>query len=351
MKSFLWLVVSGIAWLVLVQASELLNCPPQLVTIARSASLGCHAMFLLLDLRDDAEGTGVGAVPQGIGLTNLLWFMVPAAPAFVLHATSDEFTLSVGDVLVLGTFYASQLAVLFARQGAGAIRSPRWELLPPVLLSVYLVSVTACVLGALATLAYLSYRLLKEPKASAHVSHWLVIQLPTLLVAPAILVGIRDQFDMQGQLPRDNVETIGMIINGLGASAWMTMVMRAPHVLVRTSGFLWMIGLCIGLSLVILPSGYAAAAVAVLSAELFRGSAWLGTTHIQTRASKLAGFCAGLVAAVLPLCALLLGREVSQTPWLFLMIYGLLHVPFPLAARLIGRTSLGQERNTAETRG
>lgn len=330
MKTFAWLATAGVIWLALVQVSEHLGYPPQLVTLARSGYLGTFAIFMLLDLRRE----GSDAVPergfQGVNLEEFFWFLVPLLSLGILVAFSIDLVITPTVFATATVFYVCQLGLLIARNGLGQMRAAGWDLVPPLLLATLLLSPSVVLVAATVGVFFIAWALVRGAPAGRGAADSLIMQVPSLCLAPVLLIAIRDVFDFGGATSRANVETFGMIVNGVGAAIWTAVVMRVSNRLAKLAKVLWALGTTMALVLLLIPASVALFAVAIVIAEIFRGSLWIGTTHLLKSTSRWSGFGINLVATGLPFTCLWLVRS-SVEPHAVMTIYAAFHTAVPLS--------------------
>lgn len=313
MKTFGWLIAAGLAWLGLLQLSALLGFPPQLVTLARSSYIGTFSIFMMLELRRDAPRGGTRSDTITLRFSECAWYFVPLISVGVLGIFSQDSILTSRTLATIGTFYVCQLYLFFLRESMGQMRSAWWDLAPPAILAVLLLSPYLVLGGGIIAGAGIGWLLFKGRGAGERgTADALIMQLPSLVLAPTILIAFRDHFDFGGTFSRAQVETFGMVVNGVGAALWTATVMRASHKLSQLSVALWLGASICSAMLFFLSSPIVVSLLAILVAELFRGSLWLGTTHMLQKTSRWSGFTVNLIGTILPLAALWLTRSASD---------------------------------------
>lgn len=339
MRTFIWLVAAGLAWLGLLQLSALLGFPPQLVSLARSCYIGTFSIFMMLELR--REETDVHQFSSSLRVADIGWFLVPLSTVVVLAGFSRDLILTPKVIATIGVFYSCQLCLLFMREKLGKMRMAAWDLAPPLVLVVLIFSPEAVLITAIFCVIFLAALLWQggSKTKSGGVADSLIMQLPSLCLAPALLIAIRDQVDFGANISRAHIETFGMIVNGLGAALWTALVMRASQHLSRWSSILWFAGsVSAGLSLLISHS-LISSAVAILVAEMIRGALWLGMTQFLRTSTRWVGFSINLLGTALPFGALWvarLGFDVNH----MMPVYAAFHIAVPLTLWL--RTHVNQ---------
>jgi len=216
------------------------------------------------------------------------------------------------------------------RERLGQMRMAAWDLVPPAVLIVLIISPLVVLIAAMlcvTCLAVLLWRGGGETKSSG-VADSLIMQLPSLCLAPALLIAIRDHVDFGANISRAHIETFGMIVNGVGAALWTALVMRASQHLSRWSNLLWLAGtVSAGFSLLI-SNALVSSAVAILVAEMLRGTLWLGMTQLLRTSTRWIGFCINFLGTALPFGALWFassGFDVNHV----MLVYAVFHVAVP----------------------
>lgn len=326
MKTFFWQAGAGVLWLAVLQLAELAGTPPQYASLARSAYLALFSIFLLLELR--ARG------PEWISRrSDLLWFLVPllSVPALALYG--EQVRLTYIDSARFAVFYAGALLLLVERHRRGETTRGAWDVVPALLFAALLAGKWAVAAGA-AVVVVAAFALSRRPWVAAGdadrgVADVLIIQLPSLCIAPALLIAFRDVFDFSGVVSRGQVEAIGMVVNGLGAAAWTAMVMRRGTDLRRMAGALWVAGAVVSVAPMFTDAPAAVSGLSLLAAELLRGCLWMGITEVARTATRWRGFTIALVATVVPFTALMLLRHSVDASHLML-VYALIHLAVPV---------------------
>lgn len=341
MKSVGLLIASGVLWLGLVQLSGMLGVPPQVVSLLRSGYIGTFSIFLLLELRQGGNRLA-DERPRALYL-----YLAPLISLVILGYYSPDLALTPRLLALAAAFYACQFMLLYGRTALGQIRSAVWDLVPPLILLLLALGPVPLVAAALAAVFFLRW-LFSRPVASTGQTEAMdsvIMQLPSICIAPVVLIALRDVFDAQQSLPREHVESFGLIVNGVGAAVWTAAVMRAPERLRGWSAMLWIASTAAAGVLIFIPAGIFASAFAIAVAEGFRGANWLALTHLMKQVPRWRGFWLNLLATVLPLVALWLGTHQLPARYL-LLVYAVFLLPMPLLAVLIGRARRGE----AETR-
>lgn len=331
MRTFGWLIAAGIAWLGLLQVSAHFEFPPQLVTLARSGYIGTFSIFMLLELRREAAGTGARSRVIGLHPVDFAWYLVPLLSVVILAGISKDLSLTPLMLVTIGVFYVFMLCLFFLRESLGQMRSAGWELAPPAILAALLWSPYIVLIAAISVAASVAWLVRQDHVVGVrNTADALIMQLPSLCLAPVILIAVRDYLDFGGVLSRAQVETFGMIVNGVGAALWTAMVMRASHKLSQLAVALWLAGSALSAMLLLVSNALAVSALAILVIELFRGTLWLGTTHLLKRTSRWAGFTINLLATALPFTALWLGHSAIDARFL-IWTYAAFHLAVPVA--------------------
>ncbi|MDH4742994.1 hypothetical protein OMP43_03065 [Sphingomonas sp. CBMAI 2297] len=331
MRSVTLLIASGVLWLGLVQLSGRLGIPPQIISLLRSGYIGTFSIFLLLELR---RGDGLSALrPRGLYL-----YLAPLLSLFILAFYSADLVLTPRLLALVAVFYACQFMLLYLRSAMGQIRSAVWDLVPPFILLVLCAGTFTLAVGAVATAGFL-YWLLSRPIDGGDRSDAVdsvIMQLPSICIAPVVLIALRDIFDAQHAIPREHVESFGLIVNGVGAAVWTAIVMRASNILRPSALGLWVASTAAAALLPFFPVGIVASALAICVAEGFRGANWLGLTYLLSHLGRWRGFGVNLFATMLPLCALWIGTHHLPVQYLML-VYAVFLAPVPLLTIWLGR--------------
>jgi len=331
MKSLFWLLVSGVLWLGLVQLAPHLGVPSQIISLARSGYIAIFSIYMMVELRGSSYSSRYRPA-------HLYLYLLPLISLILLSTYSSDFVLTGSLLAIVGSFYLSAFALINIRSEAGHIRNAGWDLLAPpmllVLMSHPLLTAGGGVVG-LAYLAHLFRRPLDPETGRTHLDSF-VVQLPSICIAPVVLIALRDVFDGGGMIDRTHVESFGLVVNGVGAALWTAIVMRAAFPLERLALWLWLFGFAGAAIGATLPTGIVSSAGAIVVAEGFRGAMWLGTTVALANLPRGKGFLANLVATVLPLAALWIGKDYL-TPAETLLVYAGFVLPVPLAAWAIVR--------------
>ena len=325
LRTFFWLVLSGGAWLVLIKLAPYFGIAPQWISLARSVYLGTFSVLLMVELRENS----LSEQPAQVGALSG-WLFVPALSIFGLWVTSPSLTFDRGLAVKLLCFYLLMLAILLLRARKRAMRMTSWDLLAPAALITLMMSPPgATALAAPVILVWLwrQHCTCDSATHTSQVADSLVMQLPSLCIAPVILILLRDVFEVQSGLDRADVEVAGMLINGLGSAAWTAWVVRSK-LLARGATLVWLGGLALSLASSVTDHPLGVTLVSLLAAELLRGSVWLGITDVMSTARRWPGFAANVVATLLPLCSLLLLQR-SVTPSIIMVLYASLHLAVP----------------------
>ncbi|MBA4040204.1 MAG: hypothetical protein C0474_00065 [Sphingobium sp.] len=328
MKALFWLVLSGGLWLALVQIAGRLDVPPQIISLARSGYIGTFSIFMLLELRRGATATGGQFRPKALYL-----YLTPLLSLVILAVYSPDLKLTPYLISLMVVFYACQLMLLVVRSERGQIRSAIWDLLGPILLLLLALNLFGLIAAAIAAMGFavIVLRRPAEPGDSRVEVDTVILQLPSICIAPVVLIALRDVFDARALIDRAQVETFGLIVNGVGGALWTATVMRQSDRLRLWSLVLWGASTLTALGVAALGVGLIGSALAIVVAEGFRGALWLGATHLLSRMMRWRGFTFNLIATALPLGALWVGTEFLPQRFL-LLLYALFLLPVPLLA-------------------
>lgn len=330
MRTFVWLLFSGGLWLLLIQLAPKLDVPPQLISMFRSVYLGTFSIFMMIEIRrkDDLEKSS----SPTLSLSNIAWYLVPMLSVLLLWWLSPELQMTARLWIMMGGFYLLQLNLLAFRSARSGMRSGIWELWVPVALLLLLlhdaVAMGSVVLGS-SLLLWLIHR--PTTRDGREVADSLIMQLPSLCIAPAVLIVMRDVLGTTSMLDRANMEMLGMLINGIGSALWTATVMRSVRLGIA-SVFLWSLGITTALMLNFALAATSAAYIigAMLVAEVLRGSLWLGLTHILSNCGRWQGLAVNAIASALPLTALLAAHHLFAAKN-FILFYAACHVLVPLS--------------------
>lgn len=336
MKALVWLLISGVLWLGLVQTAPIFDVPPQVISLARSGYIGVFSIYLMVELRGAKYSPGHRP-------SHVYIYASPLISLLVLAAFSSDFYLTGSLLAIIVCFYLCAFALVNRRSETGQIRQAGWDVLAPPTLLILLLHPAVVAAAGLLCLAYI-VRLLRRPAADksqdgAHLDAFLV-QLPSICIAPVVLIAFRDIFDGDGIIDRTHVESFGLVVNGVGAAIWTAIVLRNGVRLERLAFLLWMASfagaaaLAALAAMAALPVAIITSGAAILIAEGFRGAIWLGTTALLARLSRAKGFTANLAATLLPLAALWIGKD-HLAPSLILLVYAGFVLPIPVAASVI----------------
>lgn len=326
LRSLFWLLISGALWLGLVQLAPHLGIPSQIISLARSGYIAIFSIYMMVELR----GASYSSRHRP---GHLYLYLLPLVSLVLLSLFSSDFVLTGSLLMVIGSFYLSAFALINVRSETGHIRNAGWDLLAPPVLLLLMLHPLLTVAGGLAGLVYI-VRLFGrplEPDASHSHLDSFVVQLPSICIAPVVLIALRDVFDGGGMIDRTHVESFGLVVNGVGAAVWTAMVMRGTFPLERAALWLWALGFVGAMIGAALPTGIITSAGAILVAEGFRGAMWLGTTAALANLTRGKGFLANLTATVLPLAALWISKG-HLAPTTTLLVYAVFVLPVPLAA-------------------
>lgn len=331
MRALFWLLISGLLWLGLVQLAPQFGVPSQIVSLARSGYIGIFSIYLMVALR--GSDRSASSRPAHIYL-----YLLPLVSLLLLAAFSSDFVLTPALLAIIGSFYLCAFAVINVRSEAGKIRQAGWDLLAPGMLLLLMLNPVILAIGGLVAALYLVF-LLRRPVDRQDDTHLdaIVVQLPSICIAPVVMIALRDVFDGGGLIDRTHVESFGLVVNGVGAAVWTAMVMRPGMPMDRAAILLWLTSFAGAVLGVFLPQGIIISIGAILVAEGFRGAVWLGATAAMTNLPRGKGLAANLVATVLPLAALWIGKNYLP-PAATLLVYAGFVLPIPLAAWFIVRS-------------
>lgn len=306
MNSFFWFLASGLTWLGVVWASPELNIAPQLVSLARSGYIGLFSVFLILELRATA-GEGGGQV--AFRRADMPWLFIPITSVFLLGTISDEFQITTSNIVAVLSFFCASLLTLLIRANRSTIKNVAWEVLPPILfLVVVVVPIWAQITLATAclTVAFRGLRRADPAISAPGVGDSLFSQLPSLCIAPAIIIGLRDYIHFGDDVGRQYTEMFGLVVNGVGGAAWGAMVIRFGQKLDLFTYALWLAGTVTVLFSLAMHPEILQALFLLAAFELLRGSQWLGITRLLLIHRGVIAFLINLVLTVVPVLAIVL---------------------------------------------
>lgn len=332
MISLLWLILAGLAWLFLVQISSFFSFPPQLVSLARSGYIGIFSVFMMLELRREISGRIDSSNVIGLRFDEAGWYFLPLFSLVLLASLSHELILTPMAIITIVGFYVCQLYILFLREKLMGMRSAVWDLAPPLFFALMLLSpfiVFALTLFGFVGIALLLLQGRKSSSTSSDIADTLIMQIPSLCLAPVILIAIRDYIDIGGVFGRAQLETIGMIVNGVGAAIWTAVVMRSSKHLAQLATILWCAAVVLVAMGLFISNALVVSILAVVSIELLRGTLWLGATHLLRFSSRWKGFAKNLAATALPFLALLVAHSNFNSRY-FILVYATFHLAIPL---------------------
>lgn len=272
----------------------------------------------------------------GVSLGELTVYLVPLTTIAALALLTTEPIFTTHTVVQTLAFFFAQLSFLLFRSALGQMRMAAWDLAPPLLLVFIVWNDFNLAVTVLASIASIGWLLSRRSTSGARPADSLIIQLPSLCLAPVALIFLRDLFQTRLGMERADLETIGMIINGLGAAGWTATVMRTPTLLPRISNVLWLVGSLGAAFLTLANRSFIVAVGALLIAELLRGSLWLATTHMLRYSSRWIGFTINLFGTLLPLAALIVVKPLIASTTL-IAVYSAFYVAVPIALYLFSR--------------
>jgi len=220
-KALLGLLVSGVLWLGLVQLAPNLGVPPQIVSLSRSGYIAIFSIYMMVELRG-------AQYSREHRPRHLYLYLLPLFSLFLLSLFSSDFKLTYSLLSLVGCFYLCAFSLINMRSEAGGIRSSYWDLFAPPILLVLMLNQYLLLAGWIFCLVYL-VRLIRRPAAKVaddlHLDA-IVVQLPSICIAPVVLIALRDVFSGGGMIDRAHVESFGLVVNGGGAAVWTAIVMR-----------------------------------------------------------------------------------------------------------------------------
>jgi len=310
MIGFFWFLVSGVTWLGVVWISPQLDVAPQLVSLGHSGYIGIFSVFLILELRGPGDERSGNVAFRKIDLP---WLFVPITSVFLLGLVSDEFRITYANVVAVLSFFCVSLVSLVFRVNTGAVRKVAWEVLPPFMLLVVLMLPIYAQIGLAAVSLSAALMMLSRPDPAASsgpgVGDALLSQLPSLCIAPAIIIALRDYIDFGDGVGRQYTEMFGLVVNGVGAAAWNAMVIRFGPKLDLFTYALWLSGTVFALLSLAIGLPLLQALVLLGAFELLRGSQWLGITRLLLIHRGLAAFMLNLILTLTPILVIVAGER------------------------------------------
>ncbi len=303
--------------------------PPQLITLARGISIGTFSIFIMVEIRRSTTKTSSALTLNPL---EMLWYLAPTTSVFALWLLSDSLNISTQLWLILGAFYLIQLIVQLIRSNRGELRSGVWEIAPPILLAVLMLRDWLSWVGLALGGGFLLFAMAKRGPARHGVTDSLVIQLPSLCIAPVITILLRDSVETISVLSRGHLEAVGMIINGCGGALWTAIVMQSQRLVffsiaATLGGILTACVLAFGPAI---DSPVISAVGALLALEMLRGSLWLGVTGILIGVGRWRGFIISAISTAFPVIALVASRNITTDQYV-LGLYAALHILVPVA--------------------
>lgn len=306
MNSFFWFLVSGVIWLGVVWISPELHIAPQLVSLARSGYIGLFSVFLILELRSSGDEDG-GQI--AFRRADMPWLFIPITSVFLLGAISDEFQITPTNIVTVLSFFCTSLLTLIFRVNRGTIKNVTWEVLPPILLLIVIVLPIWAQVTLAAACLIVAFRGLGRADAAVSgpgVGDSLFSQLPSLCIAPAIIIGLRDYIHFGDDIGRQYTEMFGLVVNGVGGAAWGAMVIRFGQKLDLFAYALWLAGTVMVLVSLAIHPEILQALFLLAAFELLRGSQWLGITRLLLIHRGIVAFLINLVLTLVPVLAIVL---------------------------------------------
>lgn len=327
MSHFVFLLISGVAWLGVVTIASALGLEPQWVSLLRGAYLGMFSIALIVELRR------AGRI-EATADTQTWFYLIPILSVIFYNLLGSASTIDWPLAAVFCCFFVAQMVALRVRERLGQMRQGWWELAPPVLL-----------LGAIAVgpflwpvfivllVMMLGADLATQRKVNASSIDAVIMQLPSFCLAPVVLVLARDALNVSQGVDRASLEVMGLIINGTGGALWTALAMRGQGRLARLSLALWLggtVGALLTLAAAPLGAWPLIQTVGLLGVlELLRGAVWLLTTHFLSYMTRWRGALVNLVATLLPLAGAMAMRS-SRVDGAGVLIYAAFLVPLVL---------------------
>lgn len=299
MSHFIFLLISGVAWLGVVALAPTLGLEPQWVSLLRGAYLGMFSIALIVELRQVSR-------PRTTSDTQTWFYLIPILSVMFYNLFSSVGNVGWHLAAVIFCFFVAQMTALRIRQRFGQMRQGWWELAPPVLLlGAILVGPFLWPAFVVLLVLMLGADLVGHKQVNRSSLDAVIMQLPSFCLAPVVLVLARDALSMSQGVDRASLEVAGLIINGTGGALWTVLVMREQARLARLSLALWLggaVGALVALTfqrLGVWPLVQTLGLLGVL--ELLRGAVWLLTTHFLSYMARWRGACVNLAATLLPL--------------------------------------------------
>lgn len=309
MKTFFWFLVSGVVWLALIWFSASLDVPPQLISLAHSGYIGLFSVFLILEMKNatDASSEAGGEKPKAsylIRLHDLPWLFVPLLSVVLLSVVSKDVVIALKEFWLVFGFFCLCLLLLIFRIGRRNVRSISWEVIPPILFLVVIIApdylmaaVVAICLGSIFVMVSRS----GGQSGATTATDSLFSQLPSLCIAPVVIIALRDHVDVRGVVERQYTEILGLVINGVGGALWGSIVIRKANLLTPLSLALWCGGAAVLFVAWMVDWSIASVAIGLVALELFRGCQWLGLTHLLLAHDKWVAFFLNLFLTICPI--------------------------------------------------
>lgn len=335
MKALVGLLLSGALWLGVIQTSTLFGVPPQIVSLSRSGYIAIFSIYLMVELRGQTYS-------RNHRPKHLYLYLIPLLSLLILSLMSPDLQLTGRLLLLVGCFYLCAFALVNMRSEWGGIRTVWWDLIAAPLLLVLMLNRIALATGAILCVIYL-IRLVQRPADDVDDNKKLdalIVQLPSICVAPVILIALRDVFSGGGVVGRAQVESFGLVVNGVGGALWTATVMRGTLPLNWAALWLWAASLVGAMVLAMFPINIITSATAIVLAEGLRGAMWLGTTVALAKLTRAKGLMFNIAATILPLGGLWASQFVFA-PAATLLVYATIVAPIPLAAQAIIRRRSG----------
>lgn len=310
MSQFLFLLISGVLWLLVVLAAPHLGLDPQWVSLLRGAYLGMFSIALVVDLRRADDRIAHDPTAS--------WFyLIPIVSLGLYNLFGAESGATWRQVAILGSFLVVLMMLVRLRELRGGMKTGWWELLPPPLLMLALFFAPyAWPIFVILIILLLAQDLRKLRDVKSASFDAVIMQLPSFCLAPVVLVLARDGVTLSPDVSRSTVEVMGLVINGIGGALWTALVMRGRERLAALSVVMWGAGL-IG-ALVATVSGMVTPVpifqiVVLLGVfEALRGSLWLLTTHFLTYMPRWRAAAVNLAATLLPFIGALVMHRIHS---------------------------------------
>jgi hypothetical protein len=199
------------------------------------------------------------------------------------------------------------MALLYKRYAQAGIKDTKWELVPPLLALVALSSTFISVAAMALSVAFLLNEMRSSTGEPSNTRDSLVAQLPSIALAPAVMIALRDNLDTGARIDRADLEAAALVISGLGASTWTALVLRAQGRLMAISHCLLAASVLFAATLTTVSESHWLPLGALMAIELARGSSWLAVTSVITNARASRGAAFNLIATGFTIAPVALG--------------------------------------------